>query len=358
MEIQKKDERLKSSLKSRHIVMMSLGGAIGAGLFAGSGTAIATAGPAVILAYLLAGILLYIVMYGVGQIILAQKDETAPGMSGLIRDYVGNRWAHFTDWVYWACWMGAVVAEEVGISGILHGMFPQVQGWFFALIVAVITTMINLYSVGAFGETEYWLAWIKVAVIIILIVIGMSLFIVQMTHLGCVGGFNEMNRKAGGFMPHGVSGIFTSFLMVIYSYGGSELAAITVSETEDPKRSIPKAIRGVMFRIVAFYFVPIFLFLELLPYDKISKAGTVSPFAQIFTLIHIPAAEIIVNWVIVIALFSAINSAIYATSRSLYSRMQYTERKFGKSLHKLSKKTSTLSLYSFLFGNALCRGSA
>jgi L-asparagine transporter-like permease len=256
-------------------------------------------------------------------------------MSGLISPYVGPHWGHFTDWVYWANWMGAVVAEEVGASEILHGLFPTVPGWIFALVIAIITMVINLYSARAFAETEYWLAFLKIAVIVILMLVGFWLLCTQIFHMGWGPGLGKMNT-AVGFSPNGIQGILNSLLIVIYSYGGSELAALTVSEVEDPKKAIPKAIRSILLRIIAFYIIPIFLFLELLPWKDVSDPNGPSPFAEIFSLIHIPYAENVVMAIIVIALFSAINSAIYATSRSLFARVENSKRGLGAWLKKVS----------------------
>lgn len=338
---------LKSSLKTRHVVMLSLGGAIGAGLFAGSGTAIAAAGPSVILTYLIAGLILFIVLHGVGQIVLHQKEKSV-GMAGLIEPYVGKRFAHFTDWVYWSTWMCVTVAEASAIAQFLSVWWPKVPNWVFVLIVAIITLAINLYSVRAFAETEYWLAIIKIAVIIVLIVLGAGFVISQVFNLGVSDGLGKMNTY-GGFTPNGMKGFFNAMLIVIYSYGGSELVAITVSEVENPKEAIPKAIRGVIFRIIAFYFVPMFIFVELYSWKFLSTTQE-SPFALIFSKFGIPGAANFINFIIILALFSVINSAIYATSRSLYSRTKDSKLGFAKWLSTLSSKNAPLRAIAFCSG--------
>ncbi|MDR0300574.1 MAG: amino acid permease [Streptococcaceae bacterium] len=337
--MENENKELKSSLKTRHIIMLSLGGAIGSGLFLGSSSAIATAGPAVLLSYILAGLALYVVMFGVGKMVV-HNEKTEPGMSGIIKPYVGPHWAHFTDWAYWSTWMAVLIAEEAGVTHFLNVLVPinpHFQ-WVYALAVAVLATGINLYSVKAFGETEYWLAFVKVAVIILLILSGFYLFAVNILKMGTGAAFGHITSETS-FAPHGFSGFLTSLMVVIFSFGGSELAAVTVAETENPKVAIPKAIRGVLIRIISFYVIPIFLFLELLPWKDNSgqNANAVSPFAAIFGKLGIPEAEVIVTMVIIVAIFSAVNSAIYATSRSLYSRVQASESGIGKSLSKLNK---------------------
>ena len=324
--------------------MLSLGGAIGAGLFAGSSSAIQAAGPSVMLAYLLAGLILFVVIYGVGQIVLQQKTKSV-GMSGIVSPFLGNRWGHFTDWVYWADSMAVMVAEAAAIAQFMHVWWPQVPNWIFVLAVAILTLGINLYSVRAFAETEYWLAIAKVGVIVLLIGLGFWFLMVQVLHLGISTGLNQMNLH-GGFMPHGYRGIFNAMLMVIYSYGGSELIAITVSEVENPKEAIPKAIRGVMSRIIAFYVIPMFLFLELFSWKFLSETKA-SPFVLIFDKFGIPYAGDIINFVIILALFSVINSMIYATSRSLYARTKNSKNGLGHYLGQLSKRQAPVRAIAF-----------
>lgn len=344
---------LKSSLKTRHIVMLSLGGAIGSGLFLGSGKVIAQAGPSVLLSYILAGLTLYVVMYGVGKMVIHQ-DEHKAGMAGVVAPFIGDHWAHFADWVYWATWMAVLIAEEAGVSTFLAMLIPGVPLWVFALIVAVLGTAINLWSVRAFAETEYWLAFIKVAVILILIALGIYLLVINDAHLGFVADTAQKvstKSTAPSFAPNGFSGFLTSLLVVIFSFGGSELAAITVAETENPKVAIPRAIRGVLIRIISFYVIPIFLFLHLLPWSEVSNPDAASPFATIFARVGIPHADKIVLVIIVIAIFSAVNSAIYATSRSLYSRIQGSNSYVGQRLGKLSKNqvpTNPILVSSFV----------
>lgn len=339
METKTDSPSLKSSLQTRHIVMLSLGGAIGSGLFLGSSSAIATAGPAVLLAYVLAGLALYVVMYGVGKMVI-HNEKSEPGMSGIIKPYVGPHWAHFTDWTYWSTWMAVLIAEEAGVTHFLNQLLPinpHFQ-WIYALIVAVLATGINLYSVKAFGETEYWLAFVKVFVIILLIVVGLYLLLKNLLNQGLLPAMGHITAETS-FAPHGFKGFLDSLLIVIFSFGGSELAAVTVAETDNPKVAIPKAISGVLVRIISFYVIPIFLFLELLPWKDNSgqNSAALSPFAAIFGKIGIPGAETMVTLVIIVAIFSAVNSAIYATSRSLYSRMQASESSLGQYLSKLNK---------------------
>lgn len=313
------DKKLKKQLSSRHITMLALGGAIGAGLFKGSGEAIGIAGPSVLIAFLIGGIILYIVMKGLGKIVLSGGD-THHGLSGLIRPYLGAHAADFTDWVYWSMWIINIIAEAVAAASFLQLWFPHIPAWVFVFMLAVLTTIINLYSVRLFAETEYWLAFAKISVIILLIIFAAYLVGQQMLGTGVFPTLQQLTDH-GGFTPHGMKGIISSLLVVIYSYGGSELIAIKVSEADDPKRAIPKAIKGVMGRIISFYIIPLFLLLIIFPWNTL--AGTnVSPFVMVFEKMNIPFAADIVNFVIVLALFSSINSGVYASSRILFFRLK------------------------------------
>ena len=313
------DKKLKKQLSSRHITMLALGGAIGAGLFKGSGEAIGIAGPSVLIAFLIGGLILYIVMKGLGKIVLSGGD-THHGLSGLIRPYLGAHSADFTDWVYWSMWIINIIAEAVAAASFLQLWFPHIPAWVFVFMLAVLTTIINLYSVRLFAETEYWLAFAKISVIILLIIFATYLVGQQMLGTGVFPTLQQLTDH-GGFTPHGMKGIISSLLVVIYSYGGSELIATTVSEADDPKRAIPKAIKGVMGRIISFYIIPLFLLLILFPWNTL--AGTnVSPFVMVFEKMNIPFAADIVNFVIVLALFSSINSGVYASSRILFFRLK------------------------------------
>ncbi|MFS1261489.1 amino acid permease, partial [Enterococcus lactis] len=240
--------------------------------------------------------------------------------SGLIRPYLGAHSADFTDWVYWSMWIINIIAEAVAAASFLQLWFPHIPAWVFVFMLAVLTTIINLYSVRLFAETEYWLAFAKISVIILLIIFATYLVGQQMLGTGVFPTLQQLTDH-GGFTPHGMKGIISSLLVVIYSYGGSELIAITVSEADDPKRAIPKAIKGVMGRIISFYIIPLFLLLILFPWNTL--AGTnVSPFVMVFEKMNIPFAADIVNFVIVLALFSSINSGVYASSRILFFRLK------------------------------------
>ncbi|KSU10383.1 putative amino acid permease YvbW [Lactococcus lactis] len=327
------NQSLKKKMAARHITMIALGGAIGAGLFKGSSSAIAAAGPSVLIAYFIGGIVLYFVMKSLEKLVLSSKDPH--GLSGLVQPYLGNHTADFTDWVYWSMWMINIIAEAVAAASFLQLWFANVPTWVFVLIIALLTSLINLFSVALFAETEYWLAFIKISVVILLIIFGVFLVAKQIFITNLVTTFSGMTAH-GGFAPHGFKGVINSLLIVIYSYGGSELIAITVSETEDPKRAIPKAIRGVIGRIISFYIIPMFLLLVIYNWQTLATSS-MSPFVMVFNKMHIPFAGDIVNLIIILALFSSINSGIYASSRLLYFRLKNRQGKMAQRMAHLNK---------------------
>ncbi|MGX9818545.1 amino acid permease [Lactococcus lactis] len=327
------NQSLKKKMAARHITMIALGGAIGAGLFKGSSSAIAAAGPSVLIAYFIGGIVLYFVMKSLEKLVLSSKDPH--GLSGLVQPYLGNHTADFTDWVYWSMWMINIIAEAVAAASFLQLWFANVPTWVFVLIIALLTSLINLFSVALFAETEYWLAFIKISVVILLIIFGVFLVAKQIFDTNLVTTFSGMTAH-GGFAPHGFKGVINSLLIVIYSYGGSELIAITVSETEDPKRAIPKAIRGVIGRIISFYIIPMFLLLVIYNWQTLATSS-MSPFVMVFNKMHIPFAGDIVNLIIILALFSSINSGIYASSRLLYFRLKNRHGKMAQRMAHLNK---------------------
>lgn len=328
------EKQLQKQMTTRHVTMLALGGAIGAGLFKGSGEAIGIAGPSVLLAFLLGGIILFIVMSGLGQLVLSQ-DHAKGGLSGIIQPVLGNRTADFIDWLYWSMWIINIIAEAVALASFMQLWFPTIPVWFFVLILAFLTTLINLYSVRLFAETEYWLAMAKISVIILLIIFGLFLVGKEAIAHGLFPTVAQMNQH-GGFAPFGIKGMISSLLVVIYSYGGSELIAVTVSETADPKKAIPKAIRGVMGRIVSFYLIPMFLLLIIYPWKTLATSS-VSPFVLIFEKVHIPYAGDIINFVIILALFSSINSGVYAASRTLFFRLHDRPGKFSTKVTALNQ---------------------
>ncbi|WP_122644902.1 amino acid permease [Enterococcus mediterraneensis] len=354
------ENKLQKKLHSRHVTMLALGGAIGAGLFKGSGEAISLAGPSVLLAFLLGGLLLYSIMTSAGT--LAMENTHAGSLSEIVEPYLGRFSAYFTDWLYWTLWMINVITEAVAAASFIQLWFPDIPAWIFILGISLLTTLINFLSVKIFAETEFWLTVGKISVVVLLIAFAGFLVVQQIFDIGFLPTMHTMTAH-GGFFPHKLHGLFNSLLLVIYSYGGTELIIIAMGETEDPKRSIPKAIHSVIFRIIAFYIIPMFLLLIIYPWQELANSSA-SPFVMVFEKMNIPFASDLVNLVIILALFSSINSGIYASSRILHLQLSKSKR-FAKQM-KLNKHgvpnravmVSTATLYigvllSYVFGEKL-----
>lgn len=309
------NQKLQRTMTSRHIMMMALGGAIGAGLFKGSSSAIDMAGPSVIIAYLIGGIILLFVLQGLAE--MAVRNSNARTFRDLVESILGKYPAYFLDWIYWKMWVLNITAEAIVAAIFIQYWLPEYPIWILALMVSVIVTAINLLSVKVFAETEYWLALIKITVIVVFIIAGFILLFVSFGNHTAVGFSNLTNH--GGFFPNGPSGIITAMLVVIYSYGGTEIIGVTLAETKNPEKVVPKAVRNTLFRIISFYIIPFFIIVSLIPWTEVNGVPE-SPFVMVFNMIGIPGADHIMNAVILLAIISSMNSGLYGASRVLYTQ--------------------------------------
>ncbi|GAB3939649.1 amino acid permease [Corynebacterium tapiri] len=309
---------LGNGLKTRHLTMMGLGSAIGAGLFLGTGVGIQAAGPAVLIAYLLAGVLVVLVMQMLGE--LASARPSSGSFSTYARQAFGH-WAGFLmGWLYWFMLTMVMGAEMTGASAIMASWFG-VAPWIPALVCVVFFAIVNFAAVKGFGEFEFWFAFIKVAVITLFLVIGVALI------FGLVPGTEFVglnNLKETGFAPNGITGIATGLLAVAFAFGGIELVTIAAAESEDPAQAIATAVRSVIVRISVFYLGSVAVIATLLPYEEISGAESAaeSPFTRVLEMANIPGVVGFMEAVIVLALLSAFNAQIYATSRLIHNLAQ------------------------------------
>ncbi|WP_257158738.1 amino acid permease [Corynebacterium cystitidis] len=303
--------RLGSGLKTRHLTMMGLGSAIGAGLFLGTGVGIRAAGPAVLVAYIIAGMIVVAIMQMLGE--MAAAHPSSGSFSSYSRQAFG-RWAGFTvGWLYWFMLVMVLGAEMTGASAIMGAWFG-VEPWIPALVCVVFFAIVNFAQVRGFGEFEFWFSFIKVAVIIGFMVIGIALWLGLLPGTSFVG---TANIVASGFAPNGLPGIAAGLLAVAFAFGGIELVTIAAAESEDPARSIATAVRSVILRISVFYLGSVLIIILLLPYERIDNAETAaeSPFTQVLEMANIPGVVGFMEAVIVLALLSAFNAQIYGTSR-------------------------------------------
>ncbi len=304
-------EKMKRGLKNRHLQMIALGGAIGTGLFYGSASTIALAGPSVMLSYLLGGIVIFFIMRMLGEMAV---DEP---VSGSFSYYAAKYWGGFpgflSGWNYWFNYVIVSMAELTAVGIYMNYWLPDLPQWVSALLCLLIITSINLVNVKAYGEMEFWMAIIKVTAIICMIVLGAYL-ILSGPETFPQNFSNLWNH--GGFFPNGAWGVALSVVVVMFSFGGIELIGITAGEAADPDHTIPRAINQVIWRILIFYVGTMAVLMALWPWNQVGAEA--SPFVQIFSNVGIPAAAHILNFVVLTAAVSVYNSAIYSNSRMLY----------------------------------------
>ncbi|MBL0388233.1 amino acid permease [Tumebacillus sp. ITR2] len=339
-----RDQELARSLKARHIMMIALGGAIGAGMFKGSSTSIAMAGPSVVLAYLLGGIILLFVMQGLAD--MAVRNTQAATFRELLEPILGRFTGYFAGWMYWLTWV-LVMAAEVATAGVfLNHWFPSVPLWLLSLIVSIGITLLNLFQVNVFGETEFWLTGVKILTLLLFIVIGGVLLFTGFGDHPATG-FRHLT-DSGGFFPNGLSGLAQSMLVVMFSFGGTEMIGMTLGETEDAAKVVPRAARGVIYRILVFYVLPMIVIMSLVPWNQLDEN---SPFVTVFSAIGIPYAGDIMNFVMLTAVLSAANTGMYAASRMLYTQAGdgQAPRFFAKLSTKKVPVRALLASTSFLY---------
>jgi AAT family amino acid transporter len=298
--------------------MMGLGSAIGAGLFLGSGVGVQAAGPAVLLSYLVAGALVIIVMNALGE--MAAAKPTSGAFSVYAADAMGATAGATVGWLWWVQLVIVIAAEAVGAAGLLATVWPAVQVPMAALAFMLFFTAINLLGVKNFGEFEFWFAILKVVAIIAFILIGVALLMGWLPDVASPGLSNFTAH--GGFAPKGLAGVGAALLVVVFAFGGTEIVAVAAAETEDPERSIARAIRTVAWRILVFYIGSLSVIIAVVPW---TSEALKSPFAAVLQVANIPGAATAITLIAVIALLSALNANLYGASRMMYSLAQRQE---------------------------------
>ncbi|MBB6020405.1 D-serine/D-alanine/glycine transporter [Paenibacillus sp. JGP012] len=307
-------ETLTRGLKNRHVQLMAIGGAIGTGLFLGAGKTIQLTGPSILLAYIITGIVLFLIMRALGELLLSNLQYHS--FVDFVRDYLGNMAAFITGWTYWFCWISIAMADITAVGLYTQFWFPDIPQWMPGLIALVILLVMNLATVKLFGEMEFWFALIKVLAILALIVVGLyMIFTGFTTNQGSASVTNLWSH--GGWFPNGIHGFIISFQMVVFAFVGMELVGLTAGETENPDKVIPKAINQIPIRVLLFYVGALLIIMSIYPWNAI--VPTESPFVQVFAAVGIAAAAGVVNFVVLTSAASACNSAIFSTSRMIYS---------------------------------------
>ncbi|WP_201305116.1 amino acid permease [Streptomyces sp. GS7] len=338
---------LKSGLKNRHLSMIAVGGVIGAGLFVGSGSGIAAAGPGILLSYALVGMLVVFVMRMLGE--MAAANPTSGSFSAYADRALG-RWAGFSiGWLYWFFWVVVLAVEATAGAAILTSWVPAVPQWAWALIVMLVLTASNLASVASFGEFEFWFAGIKVVAIACFIVLGGLAIAGVLPGSGhAASGFGNLTSH-GGFLPHGPSAILTGVLMVVFSFMGSEIVTLAAGESEDPRGAVTKATKSVIWRVGIFYLGSILVVVSVLPWNdpSIVKKGS---YVAALDAMGIPHAGQFMNVIVLTAVLSCLNSGLYTASRMAFSLGQRGDapRSFARTSARGVPQTAILA--SVVFG--------
>ncbi|MFG2589311.1 amino acid permease [Streptomyces sp. NBC_01166] len=314
------DSALTHGLKQRHLSMIALGGVIGAGLFVGSGAGIAAAGPSIVIAYGISGLLVMFVMRMLGEMSAANP---ASGSFSVHAERAIGPWAGFTaGWSFWVLLCVAVGLEGIGAAQIVTGWLPGTPEWAWVALFMVIFLGTNLAAVKNFGEFEFWFAALKVIAITLFLVLGVLAILGVLPGTDSPGTSNLTGD--GGFMPHGSEGLIIGLLASVFAYGGLETVTIAAAESENPVRGVAKAVRTAMWRIAVFYIGSMAVIVTLVPWDDPTVAE-VGPFYAMLDHLGISGAAEIMNVVILVALLSAMNANIYGSSRmacSLVARGQ------------------------------------
>lgn len=305
--------QLSRTLSGRHINMIALGGTIGTGLFLGAGDSIQKAGPAILLIYIITGFFVFSMMRALGELLLTDHNQTV--FIGFIKKYLGDRAGFIMGWTYWLGWIIIAMAELTAIGKYMQFWLPQTPAWLWELLFLGVLYSMNIIAVKAFGETEFWFALIKIIAIVAMILIGIIMVIF---HIRSEAGMTQLSTlwQHGLIANHGHN-LLAAFQMAFFAFLGVEFVGITAAETKDPLKTIPKSINSIIIRILIFYIGALLAIMTIQPWTNYS--ANTSPFVQVFSGIGIPAAAGIINFVILTAAASSLNSALFTTGRMIFS---------------------------------------
>lgn len=344
------DEGLERKLKDRHIQMIAIGGAIGVGLFLGSGPAIQRAGPGLIFSYALGGTAIFFMMRALGEMALHQP--VAGSFTSYAEEYVSPLAGFFTGWTYWGGWLVTGMAELTA-AGIYVNYWWDIPQWIPALVFLLLLYGVNLISVALFGEFEFWFAIIKVVTIIGIIILGLAVIIFGFGELGETASFTNLWAE-GGVFPAGFAEVLIVLQIVMFAYFGVELVGVTAGEAADPEKTLPSAINKVIWRILIFYIGALIVIMSLVAWNDLDPEG--SPFVFVFDRIGLPAAAGVINFVVLTAALSSCNSGLFSTGRMMLTLARFKQAPAG--LGRLSSRhvparATTLSAAVLTIGVAI-----
>ncbi|WP_329117892.1 amino acid permease [Streptomyces sp. NBC_01465] len=306
-------EGYQRGLGARQIQMIAIGGAIGTGLFLGAGKAISKAGPSLILAYAIAGLVIFFIMRALGELLMYRS--VSGSFSEYAREFIGPFWGFVTGWTYWLFWVVTGITEVTAAAQYMsfwtHDSFPQ---WAYALIFTVVLYGVNLISVKLFGELEFWFSMVKVTAIVGMILICAGILTVGFSDAADTATVSNLWND-GGFFPKGIGGTLMTLQIVMFAFLAVELVGVTAGESKNPEKTLPKAINTVPWRIAVFYVGALIMILSVIPWHEFQPG--VSPFVHAFQKMGLGAGAAIVNFVVLTAALSSCNSGMYSTGRML-----------------------------------------
>ncbi|MGW3967563.1 amino acid permease [Amycolatopsis sp. NPDC005003] len=310
------DAGYHKALKSRHVNMIAIGGAIGTGLFLGAGGRLAQAGPALAIVYGVCGLFAFFVVRALGELILYRPSSGA--FVSYAREFMGEKGAYVAGWMHFLNWSTTGIADITAIALYAHfwSFFSPIPQWVLALIALAVVLTLNMVSVKLFGEMEFWFAIVKVAALVLFMVIGIFLLVTQ-TPIDGVAGGPQLIAGHGGIFPSGLLPMVLIVQGVVFAYASVELVGVAAGETENPEKIMPKAINSIMWRILVFYVGSVVLLAMLLPWSSYTKDQ--SPFVTVLSHLGVPAADSVMNLVVLTAALSSLNSGLYSTGRILRS---------------------------------------
>lgn len=347
-DIQTREIGLKKTLSAGQLGMIALGGAIGTGLFLGSKFAIGFAGPSVIVSYLIGGAIALMLMGVLAE--MTVQHPTSGSFGAYAEHYLGPMWGFLTRYMYWLCIVLAVGTEVTAIGDYMQLWFPGVPPWIWVVFFSAVLILVNAMNVKSFGTLEYWFSAIKVfAIVAFIIVAAWLVFFSGSTEYGLKNWTAE-----GGFLPNGLSGMWFAVIVSIFSYLSIEMIAIAAGEAKDPETAVKKAFKWTIFRLVVFYFLTLGLIVSIAPVSQILAGG--SPFVTVMQVIGIPYADSILNFVVIIAALSAMNSQLYISTRMMFSLSRAGEapeafgrlRRNGAPLNALLLSTAGIAIATII----------
>ena len=313
-------DHLQRKLQNRHLQLIAIGGAIGTGLFMGSGKTISLAGPSIIFIYMIIGLMVFCVMRALGELLLSNLQYKS--FVDMAYDLLGPWAGFFTGWTYWLCWVSICIADLTAIVNYLTFWLPEgtqftpLGGAAISAGCVLFLMGLNLLTVKLFGEVEFWFALMKIIAIVALICAGLYMVLTAFTSpSGSVASLTNLWTD-GGMFPNGLKGFLAGFQIAIFAFVGIELVGTTAAETKDPEKNLPKAINSIPIRVILFYVLSLVVVMSVTPWRSVVPDK--SPFVELFLLAGIPVAAIVMNLVVLSSVMSSMNSGIFSTSRMLF----------------------------------------